>query len=97
MKKPKIPLHLRLIQGSIGKKFVIKQTKTGPVFSKFPDMGNVKPSPLQIKQRELFSKAVAFSNLILADPVQKVEWEKKLFKKKKLSNQLIQIYLKDAH
>ena len=91
-----IPFHLKLIQGSIGKKFVIKQTKTGPVLSKFPDMEKIQPSPLQIKQRELFKEAVKYSNSIFADPVQKVEWEKKLSKKKKLSTQLIQKYLKES-
>ncbi len=96
MKKQTIPFHLRLIRGAIGKKIVIKHTKGGPVVSKFPDMENIQPSPLQIKQRAFFKEAVKYAKAILADPVQKVAWEKKLSKKHKLFTQLIKKYMKES-
>jgi len=71
MKKKTIPFPLSMLQGSIGKKFVIKQTKNGPVLSKFPEMGNVVPSTKQVKQRNYFKEAVAYAKSIYADPVQK--------------------------
>jgi len=95
MKKQTIPFHLRLIRGAIGKKFVIKQTAAGPVFSKYPDMKKIVPSPLQVKQRALFKEAVTYVKAIISDPVQKAAWEKKLPKDKKLITQLIKKYMKE--
>jgi hypothetical protein len=92
MKKKFIPFHLRLLQGAIGKKFVIKQTKRGPVLSKFPVMNHIKPSDLQLKQRELFKDAVKYAKSIIDDPVRKIYWEKRLSKKHKIFTQLIKIY-----
>ena len=71
MKKKAIPFPLSMIKGSIGKKIVIKQTKNGPVLSKFPEMGNVVPSTNQVKQRDLFKESVAYAKSTYGDPVQK--------------------------
>mgnify|MGYP003520875357 FL=1 len=96
MKKQAIAFHLRLIRGAIGNKFVIKQTAAGPVFSKYPDMKKIVPSPLQVRQRALFKEAVTYAKAIMTDPVQKAVWEKKLPKGKKLNTQLIKKYMKES-
>ena len=96
MKKKAIPFPLSMLQGSIGKKFVIKQTKNGPVLSKFPEMNKVVPSTKQVKQRNYFKEAVAYAKSIYADPVQKAKWEKKLGKEGRLFNRLMLVYLKDV-
>lgn len=94
MKKKTIPFPLSMLQGSIGKKIVIKQTKNGPVLSKFPEMDNVVPSVKQVKQRNYFTEAVAYAKSIYADPVQKAMWEKKLGREGRLFNKLMVVYLK---
>ena len=94
MKKKAIPFPLNLLRGSIGKKIVIKQTKNGPVLSKFPEMNNVVPSTKQVKQRNDFKEAVVYAKSIYADPVQKAKWEKKLGREGRLFNRLMGEYLK---
>lgn len=94
MKKKAIPFPLNMLQGSIGKKIVIKQTKNGPVLSKFPEMGNVVPSTKQVKQRNYFKEAVTYAKSIYADPVQKAKWKKKLGREGRLFNKLMKEYLK---
>jgi hypothetical protein len=96
MKKKAIPFPLSVLRGSIGKKFVVKQTKNGPVLSKFPEMANVVPSVKQVKQRNYFKEAVAYAKGIYADPVQKARCEKKLGREGRLFNRLMRKYLKEA-
>jgi len=85
-----------MLQGSIGKKFVIKQTKNGPVLSKFPEMDNLVPSTKQVKRRNYFKEAVAFAKSIYADPVEKARWEKKLGREGRLFGKLMSWYLKEG-
>ena len=96
MKKKAIPFPLNMIQGSIGKKIVIKQTKNGPVLSKYPQMGKVVPSTKQVKQRNYFKEAVAYAKSIYVDPVQKARWEKRLGREGRLFNKIMGVYLKES-
>jgi hypothetical protein len=52
----------------------------GPVITKAPDMGNIKPTKLQKKKRNRFKEAVAYAQLIMADPVKNAPLKRKIKK-----------------
>lgn len=85
------------ISGHIGKQVVIKQYSFGTVVSKYPDMANVKPSKKQLKEKGRFAKAVAFAQGIVNDPQQKLEWQQKLPKGKKVYHAAIQWFLENEN
>jgi hypothetical protein len=67
MKQP-LPFLYTLIQGSIGKSFVIKHYRYGVVMTRYPNMKNIRPSKAQKVQRNLFKEAVSFAQWVLRDP-----------------------------
>ena len=68
----------QLVQGAIGKEYVIKHYCYGPIRTKFPDMTIIIASAGQRKCRNLFKEAVAYAREIIADPERKKAWQKKL-------------------
>ena len=93
MKRKKIPLLLTMIRGAIGKEFVIKHYRYGVVKTKFPDMTKIIASAGQRKCRNLFKEAVAYTKTVIADPVKKKEWEKKVKIKYRVFNRVIKEYM----
>ncbi|TWV99426.1 hypothetical protein [Chitinophaga pinensis] len=57
------------------KKFVIKKRKGKTFLSKYPDMTNVKPSPLQLEEKSRFARAVKYAQEIVKDPVRKAAYK----------------------
>jgi len=57
------------------KKFVIRRRKGKYFLSKYPDMSNVKPSPLQMQGKSRFAQAVKYAQEIVKDPVRKAAYK----------------------
>ena len=93
MKRKMIPLQYRWIRGSIGKKFVIKHTPWGIIMTKYPDMSRIKPSKAQRKCRNMFREAVAWAKQVIADPVYKQAWQKRLRRSNGVYNAAITYYM----
>ncbi|HEX2607423.1 MAG TPA: hypothetical protein VHK91_08590 [Flavisolibacter sp.] len=66
----------KMIQGRIGKRYVIKHYKTYKVKTKVPDMSNIIPSRGQKRQRRLFRLAVQYAQEIYWNPVKREEKER---------------------
>ena len=88
----KVPLIYHFIRGAIGNSIVVKHYSNGIVFTKFPDMTNIKPSPGQYQCRNIFKEAVAFARTINNDPAQRKLWKQK-FKKGTVYNNAIRHYM----
>src|SRR6187551_2538433 len=95
MNSVKLPLSLKIIQGAIGKKFVIKHYANGIVKSKFPDMSGIVATEAQSRCRSDFKKGVSFAKAILHDPALKREWQQKLKVKRRLFNAILKYYLQN--
>ena len=93
MKRKKIPLLLTMIRGAIGKEFVIKHYRYGVVKTKFPDMTRIIASAQQRKCRDLFKEAVAYAKTVIADPIKKKEWQKRIKVKYRVFNRIIREYM----
>ncbi|HEX2606590.1 MAG TPA: hypothetical protein VHK91_04385 [Flavisolibacter sp.] len=66
----------KMIQGRIGKRYVIKHYKTYKVKTKVPDMSNIIPSRGQKRQRRLFRLAVQYAQEIYWNPAKREEKER---------------------
>jgi hypothetical protein len=77
MKRTELPFSLRMLQGAIGKRFVIKHYKYGIIKSRFPDMSRIVTSEGQRKCRDLFKDAVAYARLVMQDPALVKIWRQK--------------------
>ena len=93
MKREPIPLLLTWTRGAIGKEFVIKHYRYGVVKTKFPDMTKIIASASQRKCRNMFKEAVAYAKTVMADPVKKKEWQKKIKIKNRVFNRIIKEYM----
>ena len=93
MKRKKLPLSLLMIRGSIGKQFCIKHYRWGVIKTKFPDMSNIVASDEQRQCRNLFKEAVAYAKTVIADPVLKKEWQKKIRRRNGVYNKAIKAYM----
>ena len=93
MKRKRLPLLLTWIRGAVGREFVIKHYDYGMVKTKFPDMSRIIASARQRKCRNLFKEAVAYAKTVIADPVKKNEWEKKVKIKYRVFNSVIKEYM----
>jgi hypothetical protein len=82
------------LSGKIGN-LVIKQTPHGNVLSKYPDMTNVVASADQKTQRSRFKCAVDYAQQILADPIRKSEYSKKLKRGRTVYHTAIAEYFKN--
>ena len=94
MNKKRLPLIYRLIQGSIGKRFVIKHYKHGIIKTKFPNMKNIIPTEAQKQRRRLFRLAVKYAQSIYANPVLKEEKRRLLRRPKRLFQALMKEWFK---
>ena len=81
------------LSGTIGD-IVIKQYRYGTVISKRPDMTGVKPTNAQKKKRSVFAEAVEYAKAIVADPLQKEKFQRKIGRKKTVYHEAIREYLK---
>ena len=82
-----------MIRGSIGKQFVIKHYGRRVIMTKFPDMSGIEASPDQRICRNLFKEAVAYAKTVIADPVRKKEWQKKLRRRNGVYNKAIKEFM----
>jgi hypothetical protein len=69
---------LAALSGTLGKELVIKQYKDKVVVSRYPDMSWVKPSPLQLQNRERMKAATAYAQTVLRNPQLRTAMEKEL-------------------
>jgi hypothetical protein len=94
----KVPrLLLSIIQGAIGKSFVVKHYKGRKiVITKFPDMSGIVASAKQRVRRELFREAVVYAQWIIADEDRKKAFRKTLPRRKqrKVYQAAIQLYMR---
>ncbi len=93
MGKSKNDFLLGKVSGHIGKQIVIRQYKGKTVFSAYPDMSKVKPSPLQKSRRSNFAKAVKYAQDILHDPRKKAAYARKVKQGKSVYHFALQEYL----
>ncbi|MEP7110796.1 MAG: hypothetical protein ABI760_22570 [Ferruginibacter sp.] len=93
MSKKKLPLHLMMIRGSLGKQFCIKHYKWGIIMTKFPDMTKIKASAGQRSCRNLFREAVAYAKSVIADKEKKKEWQKRLRRRNGVYNEAVKFYM----
>jgi len=92
-RKPKLPFSLQLIRGAIGKEFVIKHYRYGAIKTKYPDMTRIIASARQRKCRNIFKEAVAYARQVIADPVIKAAWQKRLRRHNGVYNNAIKFYM----
>ncbi len=69
---------LSALSGALGQELVFKQYTDKTVVSKYPDMSGVKPSPLQVLQRQQIGKANAYAQFAKQDPKLMAFYEKGL-------------------
>lgn len=93
MSKKKLPLSLLMIRGAVGRSFVIKHYKFGIFMTKFPDMTRIVASKKQRIRRDLFAEAVAWAKLVIADPIKKAEWQKRLKRTKRVYHTAIKEFM----
>jgi hypothetical protein len=84
------------LSGKVGNKLVYKTYAYGTVVSKYPNMSKVKLSLKQKRSNELFRKAVAYAQSIIADPKEKKKYESKLKPGKTVYNTALAEYLKKS-
>ena len=92
-RRTKLPFRLRMIQGAIGKRYVIKHYKWGIIQTKYPDMTKIKASPKQRTCRNLFREAVVYAQSVIADPVREAAWQKRLRRRKGVYNEAVKAYM----
>lgn len=66
------------IQGKIGTQIVLKQYGDKTVVTAYPDMSQVKPSPLQKDCRSVFKEAIAYAKGICNQPDLKRQYQDKV-------------------
>ncbi|MEP7106583.1 MAG: hypothetical protein ABI760_01350 [Ferruginibacter sp.] len=93
MSKKKLPLHLRMIRGGVGKSFCIKHYEWGIIKTKFPDMSRIKASAGQRTSRNLFREAVAYAKTVIADREKKAAWQKRLKRRNGVYNEAVKAYM----
>lgn len=91
--RKKIPLHLQMMRGGIGKQFVIKHYGKRIVMTKFPDMSNIVASTQQRKCRNLFTEAVVYAKSVIADPLLKKEWQRRIRRRNGVYNKAIKAFM----
>lgn len=77
MARTKNPLwkNTKGIRGGVLKQIVFKQYKDKTVVTSYPDMSNVIPTELQLKEKVRFADAVLFARDIIHDPVKKAAYK----------------------
>jgi hypothetical protein len=80
--------------GAALKQFVFKTYGENTFVTKYPDMSNVVPSPLQLKEKKKFADAVKFAREIVNDPIKKAAY--KADKGKSVYHTAIKDYMKQV-
>lgn len=93
MSKQRLPLGLLMMRGGIGKSFVIKHTPWGIIKTKFPDMSRIIASAEQRKCRKIFAEAVKYAQSVIADPVLKAEWQRRIRRRNSVYNKAIKAFM----
>lgn len=93
-RKIRLPLSLRMIQGAIGKRFVIKHYRYGVIKTKYPDMTRIIASAKQRVRRNLFKDAVAFAQGVLADKARAKEWQQRIRRRSGVYNAAIKFFMR---
>jgi hypothetical protein len=88
-----LPLLLTYVRGAIGKEYVIKHYRYGIIKTKYPDMSRIVASEGQRSCRSLFRESVARAQKVMADPVQKAAWLKKVRQKHLVFNMIIKAFM----
>ena len=91
----KVPFVLRLLQGAIGKKYVVKHYGYGLVITKFPEMTHIVASTKQKIRRRLFKQAVGFAKRIYIDSKKKEAYWKKLRRPKRFYQALMKVWFRE--
>lgn len=92
-----LPLLYRMIQGSVGKRFVVRHYSGGRiVLSCYPRMQHIQPSEKQRARRRLFRKAVRYAQSVYARPVRKATMYRRLRRPKRLFQALMKEWLKQG-
>jgi hypothetical protein len=61
--------------------------------TKFPDMSGIIASIRQRKCRNRFKEAVAYAKTVIADPVLKAEWQKRIKRRNGVYNKAIRTFM----
>ena len=61
--------------------------------TKYPDMTKIIASAKQRTCRNLFREAVVYAQMVIADPVLKAAWQKKLRRSNGVYNEAIKVYM----
>jgi len=91
------PLHgLRGRVGNLVFKYYanLNNGKGKQVVTKVPDMGGIKPSPLQKLRRDVFAEAVAYARDVKRDPEKRAAYEKILKPGQTVFNAALSSFLK---
>ena len=91
-----VPLHLTMVRGGFKNHFVIKHYKYGVIKTRWPDMSRIIASVQQRKCRNLFREAVAYAKMVIADPVRKAEWQRRIKRPNGVYNKAIKQYILEA-
>ena len=86
-------LFLKNLKGTIGKQMVIKKYGDKTVISAYPDMENIKPSPVQEIFRERFKNAVAYARGINNNNEKRKLYSKKVKKHQSVYHYAVAEYL----
>ena len=95
-KRPKghdLPFSLSMIQGAIGKEYVIKHYGNSKIRTRFPDMSRIIASAKQRTCRNLFKKAVAYAKEVITDPVLKAAWQKRIRRSNGVYNKAVKYFM----
>jgi len=95
-KRQYISFSQRMVQGAIGKKYVIKHYKHGIVKTKYPDMTAIVASEKQRACRDDFKALNAIVKAIYNDPVERQEWKIKLGNPPRLYGAIFKAYKKEV-
>jgi hypothetical protein len=102
----KMPLFIQIVQGRVGKRFVVKhypgkRLKNGKrrkpkiVMTKVPEMRKIVASKDQRACRDLFKEAVVFGKKVIADAELKMVWRKRYrLANCQVFNNAIRLYLR---
>jgi hypothetical protein len=63
------------IRGTVLKQIVFKQYGDQTIVTKYPDMSNIIPTELQLKEKVKFADAILFAKDIINDPIKKAAYK----------------------
>lgn len=85
-----------MLQGSIGKKYVVKHYPKRIVITKFPNMTAITASAEQQGCRNRFKNAVAYARDIMGDPAKKAALQQRVPPGNSLYHAAIKEYIKSG-